>query len=167
MTEIYQYLRRGVDLTNETADLGVVFADWPKDRSVILHVCTPHPEVAQFIENWLEEFAKNNLQAGAAAERSFSLYLSTREPRYTLVLESGIAVAATADVYVSETLFWDLAARTRSLYTAYILGGEIVVRSSQSMDLRDLAHMDKILEVIHDALARKGISLVSLAEKGA
>jgi hypothetical protein len=162
MSDITDYLELGVGLTNKNTNLRETFKDWPKDRSVVLRVCRPHPEVEAQIKGWLQLYAEDRLMDGAVAEELFVIGLDTSGEKYEISYSDQPTGLETTQVFVSEAIFWDLAARTNTLYSVFITGKPIWVKSAEGMDLRDLGHMDKILTVIHENLNREGINLAGV-----
>ncbi len=161
-SEVFSYMRLGVSLVNQHADLNEIFKDWPKDRTVILHVCRPHAEVEAYVPRWLHRWADGNLNDGAVAEEPFTIFLDTSKPKYQLSLELGQKLAPTVQTYLSEATFWEIAGRVSTIYTTYITGRPIVVKSVDKVELRDMAHLDTILEIIHKTLSARGIDLASV-----
>jgi hypothetical protein len=163
MSEVTDYLSQGVAVANDKADLTEMFKDWPLDRIVILHICTPHPEVASYVENWIQHFADGHMQEGSVSSEMFSLWLDTTGDKYQFGTALSMMPEATTQIWVPETTFWDLAGRSDSIYTAYITGKPFVIRSAENYALRDIAHMDLILTTIHEALLNSGTNLAQLA----
>lgn len=161
-SDILEYLHLGVNLANQYTDLNAMFAQWPRDRTAVLRVCRPHPEVENYFKNWLTLYVESRLKDGAVVEEPFSLYLDTSGEKYAIKLQPSALPAPTVQIFLSEMLFWDVAARTYTIYTAFITGKPIIIRSSEKRDLGDLAHMDKILSLIHDTLLRRGINLATV-----
>lgn len=167
-SEVFAYMRLGVTLVNQHTDLNDIFKAWPKARTVILHVCRPHAEVEAFVPSWLRRYADGALKDGAVAEEPFTLYLDTAKPeKYQLALEVGQKVTPTVQTYLSEGTFWEIAGRVSSIYTVYITGRPIVVKSVDKVELRDMAHLDTILELVHKSLSARGIDLASVVRPGA
>ncbi|MFH1486712.1 MAG: hypothetical protein ABIH46_11630 [Chloroflexota bacterium] len=163
-SEVYEYLRLGIELTNKHMALNESFARWPKDRSVVLKVCQPHPEVASYFSNWLKLYAEDQLKEGAVIEEPFNVYLDTSGEKYAIMLHRGVVTEPTVTVLMSEALFWDIAGRSNTVYTAFITGKPMVIQSTEGYDLRDLAHIDLILGLIHQSLLKRGIDITSLVE---
>ncbi|MFH1487131.1 MAG: hypothetical protein ABIH46_13750 [Chloroflexota bacterium] len=161
-TEVYDYLKLGIDLTNQYMDLSEAFKAWPKERTVVLRVCNPHPEVQSFFRDWLKMYATDQLRDGAVVEEPFNIYLDTEEDQYQIRLNRGTLESPTVEVLISESLFWDIASRGNTIYTAFITGKPMVINSKEGYDLRDLAHLDVILGLIHKSLIDRGIDITSL-----
>lgn len=162
MTETYDYLKFGIHTTNRHADLNAIFKDWPKDRSVVLRVCRPHPEVELWVDRWLQKHANGLLKEGAVVEEPFALWLDMTKPKYEIALSQTEKPEATAQMFMADRLFWDIAARTTNIVAAFMTGKQIYVMSSADQELRDLAHMDKILELVHTSLLARGVSLAAV-----
>lgn len=164
MSEVHEYLRLGVELANRHIDLGAAFKDWPKNRSVVLRVCNPHPEVEAYFAGWLQLYVNGELREGAVIEEPFNIYLDVSEPRYQIVLRRGPLDTTTVTVFISEAVFWDIAGRTKTIYTAFITGSPLVIKSTEGYDLRDLAHLDLVLSLVNQSLLKRGIDLTSLVK---
>jgi len=162
MSEVSDYLSLGIDLTNRHSDLTEMFKAWPQDRVVILRVCRPHPEVEALIDNWLRLHSEQQIIQGGVVEDLFALHLDTSEDEYKLINAAPSDQEPTAEIYITEDTFWNLAGRLDSLYTAFIRGRPIIIKSSKKMEMRDIVHMDKILMLIHESLAKQGINIASL-----
>ena len=154
-------------MTNDKANLNEMFADWPTDRTVVLRICSPHPEVASLIAGWLSLHANDELADGAVTEELFPLWLDQPEDgRYQIRYKGAVPPDPTAEVFVAEDTFWELAARTMTLYTAFINGRPMHIKSGAGVELRDLAHMDMILSAIHTSLMRQGVNVAEIARSG-
>ena len=164
MSDVSSYISLGIDVTNDKADLNQMFADWPTDRTVVLRICKPNPEVASFVANWLQMHANEELMDGAVTEELFPLFLEQpTDGRYQIRYKGALPENPTAQIFVAEDTFWDLAARTVNLYTAFIQGKPMHIKSSGDVELRDLAHMDMILSAIHGSLLSQGVNIAEIA----
>lgn len=162
MSEVNDYIQLGVDTANRYVDLNTIFKDWPTQRTLVMRICRPHPEVQSFIADWLQLYVNDQLEEGAVIEELFSLWLDTSIDIYQLRMDVSPVARPTSQVFITESLFWGIASRTETPYTAYITGKSIVAISEDKVDLRDLAHLSKIIDVIRDSLMDRGIDLVSL-----
>lgn len=160
-TEVYNYLQLGVDLANRHMDVTAAFKSWPKERTVVLRVCNAHPEVQSYFHDWLKLYAAQQLREGAVVEEPFNISLDTSAEQFQIRLNRG-AIPATVEVFIAEGLFWEIASRGRTIYTAFIAGKPMVINSHAGYDLRDLAHLDVILDLIHRSLVSHGIDIASL-----
>lgn len=165
MSEISDYIQLGVDTANRYVDLNAIFKGWPTQRTLVIRVCRPHPEVQAFIPDWLRLYADDKLEEGAVVEELFSLWLDTSGDIYQLRMDTSPIVRPTSQSFLDESLFWGIASRTETPYTAYITGKSIVIISEDKVDLRDLAHLSKLIDVIRDSLMSRGIDLVSLVRE--
>lgn len=129
---------------------------------MVLRVCRPHPEVASFFRDWLSLYADERLKEGAVVDEPFGVWLDTTGTRWVISMVPGSKDNPTATIFVSEDMFWALAARSETLFSAFITGKPIVTKSKDSIDLRDLTHVDALLTIINKSLVQKGIDLASL-----
>lgn len=164
MSDVSSYISLGIDVTNDKADLNEMFKDWPTDRTVVLRICRPQPEVESLIPGWLVPYANNELVEGAVVEELFPLYLEQPEGgRYQIRYKGEVPAHPTAEIFVAEDTFWDLAARTSTLYTSFVQGKPMHIKSAGGVELRDLAHMDMILSAIHSSLLKQGVNVAEIA----
>ena len=162
MTEVSDYLSLGIELCNRHSNLTEMFSEWPQDRMVILRVCRPHPEVEAMIDNWLKLHSEDQIVEGGVVENLFALHLDTSETEYRLINAQPDGTEPTAEIFITEDTFWNLAGRLDTLYTAFIRGRPIIIKSPKKMEIRDVVHMDKILMLIHESLSERGINIASL-----
>jgi len=159
------YIQLGVDTVNQYIDLNATFSQWEAQRSVVLRVCRPREDTRFYIPQWFRHYIRGQFNPeafaeGVVVEELFSLYLDTSQPKWQLVATKIPLPQPTVTAFISEERFWEVAARSETLYSLFIKGKEIEVIGDFS--LADIAHLDSLLTLMHNTLISKGIDITSL-----
>ena len=128
-------------------------------RSVQISVVTPLPEVERVVEFWLRKHVEGRLKPGAVSESTFTVFLDPSTNQINIV-EPWQVREPTVIFYIDEKVAWQVAARSHTVYTAWISGLPIFVQGEYGM--RDIALIDEILAIYYELMLESGYDLAAL-----
>lgn len=122
-----------------------------------MRIVRPHPEV-KIIPDWLKLYADGKLKPGAVQEEPFTLFIDSQEQ---MVVGDYHRVAdPTVRFIIESEVCWRLAARSDSVYSAYMKG--LDMRAEGDFTIRDMELVDEILRQLYDLLIEEGHDVARL-----
>jgi hypothetical protein len=128
-------------------------------RSVQIKMLRPDPEIARDVPGWLKLYVEGRLKPGAVAAEAFCVYLDPTSAQIQIV-DSWQVKDPTVTFYIEEQAAQIVAARTETVYTAWIKGWPIRLEVDHS--LRDVALVDEILNQYYRLALEAGHDLAAL-----
>jgi len=128
-------------------------------RTLQVKVLKPDRGLARDIPEWLQLYEEGRLKVGAIEEESFTIYMNP-STNSLAVTDSELIPSPTATFLVEEEVCWQLAARTESVYSAYIKGYPL--RVVGEFKIRDMELVDEILDSFYEIMKADGKDIAEL-----
>lgn len=122
-----------------------------------MRIVKPHPEV-KIIPDWLKLYADGKLKPGAVQEEPFTLFIDSHEQM--IVGDYHRVASPTVRFIIESGVCWRLAARSDSVYSAYMKG--LDMRAEGDFTIRDMELVDEILKQLYDLLVQEGHDVARL-----
>lgn len=130
-------------------------------RTLAMVIVKPLPEIARDIPDWLKIHANGGFKDGAVAEDAFSLYIDPTTDAIEIT-DSWKVGEHTITFYIEENTCWALAARTESVYSAFMKG--LPIQPVGGYAIRDMELLDELLQRFYEMMMEGGHDLASLAQ---
>lgn len=160
-TGIRQYFEMGAQLANPRGLPHKIRTRFPEaaQRSVVIEILRPHPEVSSRIPNWLLLYTEDKLKPGAIQVERFAIYLDPIN-NDIVITDAWRISDSTVTFFIEEHTCWALAARKETVYTAYIRNHPIRVQGTYV--IRDIELIDEILDSFYNLLKSEGRDLAEV-----
>ena len=160
-TPLRTYFTMGAQLANQSGVLDQVKKRVPEadQRTVLVKILTPHPEVSHYIPDWLRLYAQGKMKPGSVSEEIFTIFMDPKANKIGIT-DSWRVPEHTVTFLIEENTCWSIAARKETVFTAYHKGYPL--RVIGDFKLRDMELVDEILRIIFEALKAEGKDLSEL-----
>ena len=163
-TTMRQYFEMGTKLANKHGLGPRVLQKFREAnrRSVQITLLQPQPEIASDVPGWLKLYVEGRLKPGAVEEEAFCVYLDPTSGQIQIV-DSWQVKDPTVVFYIEQQAAQIVAARTETVYTAWLKGWPIRIQGDYAV--RDVELVDEILNLYYQLALEAGHDLAALFQE--